>query len=72
MVAGMAATRPNAVAISASPMAGATTGNDALFSTPMRKNASMMPHTVPNKPTNGDALAMLAKVGMSREARCSS
>src|SRR6478735_8899533 len=72
MTAGMAATRPKAVAMSASPMAGATTGKDALFSSPMRSKASMMPHTVPNRPMNGEADAMLERVGMSAAARCSS
>src|SRR5438045_3334455 len=53
-------------------MAGATTGKEALFSTPMRKRASMRPQTVPNKPMNGAAEAMLDNVGMSAIVRCCS
>jgi hypothetical protein len=53
-------------------MAGATTGSDALFSMPMRKNASMMPQTVPNRPMKGEADAMLDNVGISELARCCS
>jgi hypothetical protein len=39
----MAANSPIAVAMRASPMAGATTGSDALFSCPIRRNASIIP-----------------------------
>ncbi len=31
-----------------------------------------MPHTVPNSPMNGEAEAMLLKVGIKLEARCCS
>ncbi len=38
----------------------------------MRKNAFMIPHTVPNKPMNGEDEAMLESVGIKLEARCCS
>ena len=54
MTAGIAATRPMAVAISASAMPGATTASEAEPVFPMPSKAVMMPHTVPNRPINGD------------------
>ena len=50
----MTATRmPAAVATRASAMPGPTISMPACFWTPMARKASMMPTTVPNKPTNG-------------------
>src|SRR4051812_38473633 len=51
----MAANRPIAVANSASAMPGATTASDVFFEAAMERNDDMMPHTVPNRPTNGPA-----------------
>ncbi len=56
----MAAPRPSAVAISASEMPGATARSVALPAKPSAEKASMMPHTVPNRPMNGQTLAVVA------------
>src|SRR6185295_193012 len=59
--AGIAAKSPAPVAISASAMPGATTARlvDPVWL--MRSKAMMMPHTVPNRPTNGAMLAVVAR-----------
>src|SRR6266481_1041259 len=49
----MAAASPNAVASSASAMPGATTARLVVCSFEMPMKLFMMPHTVPNRPTNG-------------------
>ena len=54
ITAGMAAKRPMAVANSASAMPGATTARFVVCDFEMPMKLFMMPHTVPNSPTNGD------------------
>src|SRR5262245_2835650 len=49
----MAATRPRAVANNASAMPGATTARLVFLVAAMEAKLFMMPHTVPNSPTNG-------------------
>src|ERR1044071_6290155 len=49
----MAANRPIAVATSASAMPGATCASVACCTFARLRNACMMPHTVPNRPTYG-------------------
>ena len=63
MTAGIAAPRPNAVAINASEMPGATTAREADPCWPMPWKAAMMPHTVPKSPMKGAALAVVARNG---------
>ena len=63
MTAGIAAPRPAAVAIRASEMPGATTARLAEPWAPMPWKAAMTPHTVPNRPMNGVALAVVARNG---------
>src|SRR5271156_2941291 len=60
MTAGIAATRPIAVASSASAIPGATTARFVVcdFEIPMK--LFMMPQTAPNRPTNGDVAPMEA------------
>ena len=53
MTAGIAATRPSAVANNASAMPGATTASDVFLLTAMAEKLFMIPQTVPNRPTNG-------------------
>ena len=53
ITAGMAATRPSAVANSASAMPGATTARLVLPDAAIEVKEFMMPHTVPNSPMNG-------------------
>ncbi|MNL57121.1 hypothetical protein D3C87_1806590 [compost metagenome] len=53
MAAGMAATRPIAVASRASAMPGATTARLVVFAWLMPMKEFMMPQTVPNRPMNG-------------------
>src|SRR5712691_8467730 len=55
MVAGMAATRPIAVANSASAMPGATTASEVFFEAAIDWKLVMMPQTVPNRPMKGPA-----------------
>ena len=57
----MAAAKPTAVAIRASAMPGATAWMLEEWVTLSPLKAFMMPHTVPNKPINGAALAVVAK-----------
>src|ERR1700733_7266679 len=54
MTAGIAATRPIAVASNASAMPGATTARLVVCDFEMPMKLFMMPQTVPNRPTNGD------------------
>ena len=56
----MAANRPMAVASSASAMPGATTASEVFFDAAMERNDVIMPQTVPKRPTNGPADAMVA------------
>src|SRR6202140_2732823 len=58
MTAGIAATRPIAGASSASAMPGATTARLVVCDFEMPIKLFMMPHTVPNSPTNGDVAPM--------------
>src|ERR1700760_3159430 len=60
MTAGIAATRPHAVASSASAMPGATTARLVVCDFEMPIKLFMMPQTVPNRPTNGDVAPMVA------------
>src|SRR6476619_7424099 len=60
MVAGMAATRPSAVANSASAMPGATTAKDVFLEAAIDWKLVMMPQTVPNNPTKGPAEPTMA------------
>src|SRR3954470_2826050 len=61
--AGIAATRPIAVAMSASAMPGATVATDADFMAPMARKEFMMPHTVPKRPMKGAAEPVVARNG---------
>ena len=61
MTAGMAASRPIAVASSASAMPGATTARLVDFEPAMAWNEVMMPTTVPNRPMKGAAEPMVAR-----------
>src|SRR6476646_5331789 len=63
MTAGMAAISPIAVATSASAMPGATVARFAAPLAPMFRNEFMMPHTVPKRPMNGPALAVVPSSG---------
>src|SRR5688572_5841247 len=56
----MAAARPRAVASSASAMPGATTARLVVCEREMPMKEFMMPHTVPNRPTNGAVAPMVA------------
>ena len=60
MTAGMAASKPMAVATKASAMPGATIASVACFTWPKPMKAFRMPHTVPNKPTYGLVEPMVA------------
>ena len=53
MTAGIAATRPSAVANSDSAMPGATTARLVFLAAAIDWKLFMMPHTVPNSPTKG-------------------
>src|SRR5258708_11926481 len=64
MTAGIAAARPNAVASSASAIPGATTARLVVCDFEMPIKLFMMPHTVPNSPTNGDVAPMVASTPM--------
>ena len=57
----MATARPMAVAISASEIPGATAARAADCMSPMAWKEFMMPQTVPNRPINGVALALVAR-----------
>ena len=67
MTAGIAATRPIAVANSASAMCGPTVFSDAApasLLSAMSRNANRMPITVPNRPMNGAAEPVVARNGV--------
>src|SRR6266404_6950731 len=66
MTAGIAATRPSAVASSASAMPGATTARLVVWASEMPMNEFMMPQTVPNRPTNGAVAPMVASTPVPR------
>src|SRR6202167_4781622 len=69
ITAGIAATRPNAVASSASAMAGATTARFVVCDFEMPMKLFMMPQTVPNSPTNGEVAPMVASSPMPSRIR---
>ena len=69
MVAGIAARRPTAVAISASAMPGATTARLALPACAMPWKDWMMPITVPKRPMKGAELPVVARKGSPRSSR---
>ena len=69
MTAGTAATRPIAVANSASAMWGPTVSRVALPLSAIDWNATMMPMTVPNRPMNGAADAVVARNGVPDSSR---
>ncbi len=60
-IASMATMMPAAVVTSASAMPGPTTSMPAWWVAPISLNARKMPHTVPNRPTNGAVAPMVAK-----------
>src|SRR6516164_11358117 len=70
MVAGMAATRPIAVANSASAIPGATTASEVFCEAAIDWKLVIMPATVPNRPMNGPAEPTVAKT-RSRRSICS-
>ena len=53
ITAGIAATRPSAVANNASAIPGATTASEVFFDNAIAVKLFMIPHTVPNRPTKG-------------------
>ena len=69
MTAGIAATRPIAVASSASAMPGATTARFVVCDFEMPMKLFMMPQTVPNSPTKGDVAPMVASRPMPSRIR---
>src|ERR1700733_1367753 len=69
MTAGIAAARPKAVASSASAMPGATTARLVVCDFEMPIKLFMMPHTVPNSPTNGDVAPIVASSPMPSRIR---
>src|ERR1700730_18204901 len=64
--AGMAATSPIAVASRASAMPGATTARLVVLVFDMPIKLSMIPHTVPNKPTKGAVAPIVARTPIPR------
>jgi RNA-directed DNA polymerase len=62
----MAANNPMAVASSASAMPGATTARLVVCALEIPIKLFMIPHTVPNNPTNGAASPLLANIYMNR------
>jgi hypothetical protein len=60
ITAGIAANKPIAVASNASAMPGATTAKLVVCALDMPMKLFMMPHTVPNNPTNGAVAPMVA------------
>ena len=68
----MAANSPAAVVISASEMPGATARKVAAPAVPSPWKASMMPHTVPNRPMNGVTAPVVASQGRRLSRRVSS
>ena len=63
LMAGMAATRPSAVAKSASAMPGAMMARLASSEAAMPWKEFMMPKTVPNRPTKGETAPIVARPG---------
>src|SRR3954468_5703946 len=73
MTAGIAAASPAALVMSASEIPGATARSVAAPAVPNPWKASIMPHTVPNNPTNGATFAIVASHCSRRSNRvCSS
>src|SRR5919202_1763856 len=72
MTSGIAASRPSAVANSASAMPGATTASVVFFVTAIDWKLFMMPQTVPNRPTNGAVEPMVASEGRCRSSTSTS
>src|SRR2546423_897502 len=68
MTAGMAAPSPAAVATSASEIPGATTARLAEPCAPIPWKEFMTPTTVPKRPMNGQALAVVARNGRYRSS----
>ena len=64
--AGIAATRPSAVASSASAMPGATTARLVVCTFEMPMKLFMMPQTVPNRPTKGAVAPTVARMPVPR------
>src|ERR1700758_4445608 len=69
MTAGIAATRPIAVASRASAMPGATTARLVVCAFEMPMKLFMMPQTVPNRPTKGEVAPMVASSPMPSRMR---
>src|SRR5207237_7627693 len=69
MTAGIAATRPRAVANSDSAMPGATTARLVFFAAAIDWKLSIMPQTVPNRPTKGAVAPTVARNGIKRSTR---
>src|SRR5438445_6815643 len=69
MTAGIAATSPIAVASNASAIPGATTARLVVCAFEMPIKLFMMPHTVPNSPTNGEVAPMVASNPMPSRVR---
>jgi hypothetical protein len=67
--AGIAATRPMAVANNASAMPGATTARLVLCMAAMAEKECMIPQTVPNSPMNGAVAPTLARNTIQRSSR---
>src|SRR5687767_1109711 len=61
MYAGIAATNPMAVANRASAIEGATMAREVFFWMAMAWKEPMIPQTVPNRPTKGEAVATMAR-----------
>src|SRR5215469_9197306 len=68
ITAGIAATRPIAVASKASAIPGATTAKFVVCAFEMPMKLFMMPQTVPNNPTKGAVPPMVARMPMRRPA----
>ena len=68
----MAASRPSAVASSASAMPGATTERLVFFEAAIAWNEVMMPHTVPKRPMKGPAEPTVASTRSRRSSRSTS
>ena len=69
MTDGIAASSPSAVANSASAMPGATTASEVFFDSAIAWKLVMMPHTVPNRPTNGAVEPTVARNSKRRSSR---
>ena len=65
----MAATRPRAVASSASAMPGATTARLVVCDSEMPMKLFMMPQTVPKRPTKGAVAPMVARMPVPMASR---